>query len=272
MRPKRTFQEAATKYLLENQHKASIANDAMYFKQLDKFIGSLYLEQVHNGTLQAFIAARKADGCKNKTINLALGVARHILNVAATEWLDENGLTWLQTAPRIKLLSVTDARPPYPLSWQEQDVLFKELPEHLRNMALFKVNTGCREQEVCQLQWNWEVFIPELNTSVFLIPKHLVKNREERLVVLNPIAKSVIDKLRGQHAQYVFTYKDNPISAMNNSAWKRARIKVGLKQESPVLTLLRNHCANKEMMTDRFRRNPTVEIPQDNTALKAINN
>lgn len=89
VRPKRTFREAATKYLLENQHKASIANDAMYFKQLDKFIGSLYLEQVHNGTLQAFVAARKVEGCKNKTINLALGVARHILNVAATEWLDE---------------------------------------------------------------------------------------------------------------------------------------------------------------------------------------
>ncbi|MDF9778049.1 hypothetical protein OKW11_005006 [Pseudomonas baetica] len=31
---------------------------------------------------------------------------------------------------------------PYPLSWEEQSVLFAELPAHLQWMALFKVNTG----------------------------------------------------------------------------------------------------------------------------------
>ncbi len=36
--------------------------------------------------------------------------------------------------------------------------------------------------------------------------------------------------MRGQHLKYVFTYKDKPITAMNNSAWKRARKKIGLKQ------------------------------------------
>jgi len=29
-------------------------------------------------------------------------------------------------------------------------------------MALFKVNTGCREQEVCRLKWEYEVKVPEL--------------------------------------------------------------------------------------------------------------
>lgn len=33
----------------------------------------------------------------------------------------------------------------------------------------------------------------------FIIPKEMVKNREDRLVVLNRISKSVIDKARGQH-------------------------------------------------------------------------
>ena len=37
-------------------------------------------------------------------------------------------------------------------------------------MALFKVNTGCRDQEVCGLRWEWEVAVPELETTVFLIP------------------------------------------------------------------------------------------------------
>jgi len=51
---------------------------------------------------------------------------------------------------------VTDARKPYPLSWEEQTRLFKELPPHLARMALFKVNTGTREKEVCYLRREWE--------------------------------------------------------------------------------------------------------------------
>jgi len=96
------------------------------------------------------------------------------------------------------MLKVTDARKPYPLSWDEQRQLFQGLPGHLARMCLFKVNTGCREQEVCQLRWDWEVQVPELNTSVFIIPGELVKNREDRLVILNRVARSVVEEVRGR--------------------------------------------------------------------------
>src|SRR4051812_41247850 len=39
VRPKRIFREAATKYLLENQHKRSIADDACQLRLLDQYIG-----------------------------------------------------------------------------------------------------------------------------------------------------------------------------------------------------------------------------------------
>jgi hypothetical protein len=38
-----------------------------------------------------------------------------------------------------------------PLTWEEQEVLFNKLPDYLRQMFLFKVNTGCREQGICRL-------------------------------------------------------------------------------------------------------------------------
>jgi integrase len=239
VRPKRAFKEAATKYLFSNQHKASISDDADHLKLLCRYIGDLTLEQVHMGALEPFITARQSVGRKTKTINNALEVVRHILNLAANEWMDDNGLTWLQTAPKIKLLSVHDARAPYPLSWDEQTELFNKLPKHLKQMAIFKVNTGCREQEVCQLKWTWEVKIPELNTSVFIIPSHivkqgksqqLVKNGKDRLVVLNDAAKAVIEEVRGINEEYVFTYKNKPLTKMNSSAWKRARKIVSLSQ------------------------------------------
>ena len=38
-----------------------------------------------------------------------------------------------------------------------------------------KDNTGCREREVYALQWDWEVEVPELDTSVFIIPDGIDK-------------------------------------------------------------------------------------------------
>jgi integrase len=145
----------------------------------------------------------------------------------------------LEHAPKIKLLPVRDARPAYPLAREEQATLFPELPEHLAKMALFTVNCGCREEEVCGLRWDYEVKVPELDTSVFIIPGDQVKNTEDRLVVLNRIARSVVDAQRGIHPEYVFVYvpkprraetgctqperKPRPLERMNTTAWRNAR-------------------------------------------------
>ena len=138
--------------------------------------------------------------------------------------MDEQGLTWLHHAPKIKLLPELDQRQPYPLSWEEQQRLFKELPPHLQAMALFAVNTGCREQEICQLHWEWELKVPESpELTVFIVPDRLVKNGDARLVVCNQNAQAVIESQRGKHATHVFTYRGKPITAINNSAWRSAR-------------------------------------------------
>jgi integrase len=229
VRPDRKFRVAATKYLEENQHKKSIADDAGLLRQLDPFIGDLMLKQVHMGTLQPFIAKRQQDKVKTRTINAGLEVVRHILNLAEGEWRDDHGLTWIERAPKIKLLPIRDKRPPYPLSREEQALFFPELPDHLARMALFKVNSGTREDEVCGLRWDWEVQVPELEASVFLVPGDKVKNAEERLVVLNRIARSVIDSVRGMHPEYVFVHLPKgeqelqPLTRMNNTAWRNAR-------------------------------------------------
>jgi len=145
-----------------------------------------------------------------------------MLNLAASEWFDENGQTWLQAAPKIKLLSEKDKREPYPLSWEEQHRLFKELPKHLHEMALFAINTGCRDREVCILKWEWELPMPEINGSVFIIPGSVRKNGHGHPVVLNRIARSVIEGRHNQHPEYVFSFRNKPISRINNSAWQNA--------------------------------------------------
>lgn len=240
-RPHRTFEQGAIFYLDYNRDKKSILDDATHLQQMMPFLGHLPIDQVHMGTLQMFIQARQQAGIKSKSINNALGVARHLLNQAAGEWIDEHNLTWINTAPKIKLLKVMDAAKAYPLDFDEQRHLFMALPAHLEKMAFYKVNTGTREQDVCGLKWEWEVPVPELNTSVFIVPGNQVKNEEDRLIIHNTVAKSIIEEQRAAkpttHSDncasqskhncncslsFVFTYKGTRIGKMNNTAWKRA--------------------------------------------------
>jgi hypothetical protein len=51
-----------------------------------------------------------------------------------------------------------------------------------------------------------------------------VKNTEERLVVLNRIARSVIEEARGMHPVHVFVRRSKhglpvPVKKMNNTGW-----------------------------------------------------
>lgn len=235
------WREAATKFLTENMHKASIDKDAQHLELLDEHIGSLLIDRVHDDSLRPFIDQRRRDGVRTKTINNALTVVRRILNLAARSWRLENGLTWLETAPLISMQKPptgrSDSLKAYPLDWNEQETLLIHLAPHLAKMALFKVNTGCRESEVTGLRWEWECHtdIPELSGRIFIIPGDAVlpndagvKNRDDRLVVLNDIAKSVVDSCRGEHPDYVFIHRGKHILRMNNSSWQRAWQKAGL--------------------------------------------
>ncbi|WP_244306904.1 tyrosine-type recombinase/integrase [Azotobacter salinestris] len=246
VRPVIQWQEAATRYLIEFQNQPSIWLTAIYLEQLDSYIGDLPLSRIDDRSLAPYIKDKLQGGASNRTVNIALERVIRILNLCARKWRDDNSKPWLDTVPMIaKLDEKRASRKPYPLSWEEQSLLFAELPDHLRRMALYKVNTGCREQEVCKLRWEWEIAVPELGTSVFLIPAEFggrreqsgVKNRDERLVVLNDVARRVIDGQRGLHPSLVFPY-GNPdqfgptaVHRMNDSAWRKARVRSAAKWE-----------------------------------------
>jgi len=65
---------------------------------------------------------------------------------------------------------------------------------------------------------------------VFIIPGEVVKNGDERLVVLNKVAKSVVDSVKGSNDTHVFAFRGRPLGHMLNSGWQSARIKAGLPQ------------------------------------------
>jgi integrase len=240
----RSFEAAAAHYVTLNQDKTSIETEIHLLKSVMPSIGSLELHQVHDATLAPYVAARLAVGRSHKTVNLALGVVRRILNLSATSWRDEAGRTWLQQAPKITMLPLVGfQREPRPITWGEQRKLLPALPDHLARMSLFTLNTGVRDDVVCNLRWAWEIKVPELGISVFEVPRQHVKGkRQARVLVCNSVAQSIIESARGQHAEFVFVWRRErvknvdqapampyrPIALMSNNGWMRGRAKAGL--------------------------------------------
>ena len=249
-RPRVTFRQAAARHLRECIGKADTADIiAWHIELLDPWIGDLSVDEVYDETLEPFKKDRlkptvtktgKHKQLSLTTLNRSLEVVRRILNLCARSYRHANRMTYLAAAPLITIERNKKARKQYPLSWDEQDLLFNELPEDPnRQMATFKVNTGCREGEVCALEWAWEVKVPELKTSVFVVPGDNVKNGEDRLIVLNGVARSVVEARRGIHPRFVFSYRGQggqrrpletrgpgePLDCMNNGGWQSARLR-----------------------------------------------
>jgi integrase len=82
---------------------------------------------------------------------------------------------------------------------------------------------------VCGLEWSWEVSLPEIGRSVFVVPAEAVKSKRPHVVILNDIAWSIIQAQRGAHPLWVFPYRGRHVGTMNNTAWQQARREVGVR-------------------------------------------
>ena len=83
-RPRRKFRQAATRYLIDFAWKRSIERDARALKDMDPFIGDLWLDCVHNESFRSYIDSRRRplDGRRplaSGTLNRNIAVARRIL-------------------------------------------------------------------------------------------------------------------------------------------------------------------------------------------------
>lgn len=242
----RMFADGAAKYLIECQQRQvrTLELIAHHVKLLLPYIGSMAMGDVCNESLESFKADRLEDGAKNATINRSLEVARTVLNRAARVWRDD-GKPWLASAPLIELMDEAEQRrPPYPITWAEQAKLVPALPQHLQRPVLFALNTGARDDNVCGLMWEWEVPVPELQRSVFVIPAAEFKGKRNHVLILNDVAWNIVQACRGQHERFVFVYRRERvknldrapampyqrIGTINNTGWQRARELIGLQK------------------------------------------
>ena len=227
--PRPRFADCAARHLAESRNKVSVDVAAWHVRLLASYVGTVEIHRIHDGTLERFVADRVASGVTATTVNRSLEVVRTILNRAARAYRDSDGRPWLEGMPPLITMLPEAPRPRYPITWDEQDRLFSKLPARRARMVLFAVSTGLRESNVCGLQWTWEVPVPEVGRSVFVIPPEAFKSRRAHVVVLNDAAWSIIQAQRGLDPIWVFPYRGRHVNTMNKTAWQRARREAGLR-------------------------------------------
>jgi integrase len=147
-----------------------------------------------------------------------LEVIRAILRKAVNEW------EWMDKAPRIRMLPEPRRR----IRWitrEEAERLLAELPEHLRAMARFSLETGVRKSNVTGLQWSQV----DLRRRCAWIHPDQAKGRKAIAVPLSAAAMLVLREQTGKHPDHAFSYRGKPVKELNTKAWRKALERAGIE-------------------------------------------
>ena len=216
-KPKHTWDEAACKFLLETQYKATHERDKEKLRWLQQFLCNKPLHEI-NRELIDYIAQTKANETSPSTANRYLALIRAILRKACNDW------EWLDKIPKIRLFPEPKRRIRW-LTPEQVKKLLSELPQHQQDMMIFALSTGLRQSNIINLEWSQL----DLDRKVAWIHPDQAKARKAIHVPLNSVAMTVLLRQIGKHSSRVFTFRGNPIAWINTKAWKHALKRAGIE-------------------------------------------
>ncbi|WP_258195714.1 tyrosine-type recombinase/integrase [Nitrosomonas ureae] len=216
-KPKWTWDEAAYKWLMETQHKASHKQDMKQVAWFQQFFRGQLLSELTREVI-AEVGEIKCKETSPSTANRYLATIRAILRRAALDW------EWIEKAPFIRLYKEPKRR----IRWiapEQVQILLNELPEHLVDLVKFSLSTGLRKRNVTELEWSQV----DLQRNVAWIHADQAKARKSIHISLNATAMEVLRKQVGKHSLRVFTYQGKPIIQVNTRAWRKALRRAGIE-------------------------------------------
>lgn len=213
-KPKRTWEEAALRWLQETEHKADHRKDAAKLRDLKRLRG-MRLEEI--GRDEALYAV-ELFGPSGATKNRYLALIRAILRRAHRTW------DWLDRAPCITLLPESRKRIRW-LTQEEAQRLIAALPPHFGDMAVFSLATGLRQANVFGLKWEQV----DMARQAAWIHADQAKSRRAIGVPLNRTAMEVLQRQIGKHHRQVFTNSNGePVRALGHRVWQKALQSAGI--------------------------------------------
>lgn len=213
---KHTWEEAATRWLEEMSHKATIHEDAAKIVWLTKHLSRMDLDEIRTSVVKR-VAEIKRSESSGATANRYTALLLAILNKAWKEW------EWIDSAPSVKRFAEAKRRIRY-LNEEEAVRLLQELPDHQRDAVTFALATGLRQGNVKRLEWA-DV---NLEKKICIVHPDQAKAGKAIGIPLNDMAVNVLRKQLGKHNKYVFTYRGSPMANLNTRAWTKGLEAAGI--------------------------------------------
>lgn len=218
-RPRRTWEEAAVRWIRDKHAKASLKHDKTRLRWLDRYLRGRYLDEINEDLIESIAKAKEDEGVGPATVNRHLALIKSIMRRAWSTW------KWIDQVPHIEMRTEPEGRTRF-LAPDEAHALIGALPQHLADMATFSIQTGLRASNVTGLKWSRV----DLNQRLVWVEAAESKSRKPIGVALNSVAIEILERNKGQHPTYVFTYEGKPIrSNPSNHGWYHALQKAGIE-------------------------------------------
>jgi integrase len=217
-KPRRTWDEAALRWLKEKAHKKSCRDDVSRIRWFTKALRGRTLDQITRDTIDQLISrglGRRSD----RTKDLYVALIRAIFRKAMREW------EWIETMPAFKTYARGGQVRVRYLTHDQAEAVLANLPEHQRDVVLFALSTGLRQKNVLHLTWDRV----DLHRRIVTIEAGDTKNGNALGVPLNEAAIEVLERQKGKHKDRVFTFRGRPLNSANTRTWRKALKAAGIR-------------------------------------------
>ncbi len=177
---KKTVKDMIQKLIKEHAPKLSVSMQRSYLSysiHLLAFLGNSQLINLSPKKISRYKVTRREEGAKPATINRELAMLSKAFNLAVREWewIHENPVS---KVPKEKENNKRDRW----LKHEEERRILELSPEYLREIIIFALNTGLRQDELLSLEWDRVSLI----RRTILIQK--TKSARPRTIPLNKTA------------------------------------------------------------------------------------
>ena len=212
-KPKRTWDEAALRWLKEKAHKKSYRDDVSRIRWFTGHLRGRTLDQVSRDLIDRLVS-RQLSRRSDRTKDLYVALIRAIFRKAMREW------EWIDAMPAFRTYAKAVRPRVRFLTTEQAEAVLERLPAHQREVVLFALATGLRQRNILDLTWDRV----DLARRIATIEEADTKNGEALGVPLNDVAVAVLERQKGRHRTHVFTYRGRPLRTANTRAPRGCRI------------------------------------------------
>lgn len=146
----KTFKDMIEKFMKEHAPKVSVNTQKSYLvslKHLLSYFNDSKLTAITPKMISDYKILRYNEGMKSSTINRERAMLSKAFNLAMKEW------EWIKDNPVCKVPKEKENKRDRWLSEDEEKRLLENSPQWLRDIIVFDLHTGLRQDELLSLQW-----------------------------------------------------------------------------------------------------------------------